>query len=84
MSFNLEDVIEIPEKSLADEIVSEIAKRTGKSYQEVFSMISEKQERMNNLLSFEVVALIVAKEFGLEVSKYIKLVEDRIFNETTR
>lgn len=84
MSFNLEDVIEIPEKSLADEIVSEIAKRTGKSYQEVFSMISEKQERMNNLLSFEVVALIVAKEVGVEISKYIKLVEDRIFNETTR
>ncbi|MCS7130212.1 MAG: DUF2240 family protein [Archaeoglobaceae archaeon] len=84
MGFNLEDVIEIPEKSLADEIVSEIAKRTGKSYQEVFSMISEKQERMNNLLSFEVVALIVAKEVGLEISKYIKLVEDRIFNETTQ
>lgn len=82
MSFNLDDVISLPEKDLADEIVEEIAKKTGKSHQEVFSMISEKQERMNNLVSFEVAALVVAKEVGVEISKYLTLVEERIFNET--
>ncbi|MDI9643570.1 MAG: DUF2240 family protein [Archaeoglobaceae archaeon] len=84
MNFDLKDAIEIPERSLVDEIVEEIAKRTGKNHQEVFSMINEKQEKMNNLLSFEVVALIVAKEVGVEVSKYIALVEERIFDETAQ
>jgi hypothetical protein len=82
MSFKLEDVITLPEKGLADEIVEEIAKRTGKNYQEVFSMISERQERMNNLVSFEVVALVVAKEYGVDISKYLAILEERFFNET--
>ncbi|MEG9194475.1 MAG: DUF2240 family protein [Candidatus Methanoglobus sp.] len=82
MSFKLEDAITLPEKGLADEIVEEIAKRTGKNYQEVFSMISERQERMNNLVSFEVVALVVAKEYGVGISKYLAILEERIFNET--
>ncbi len=82
MSFNLEDVIKLPDRGIAEEIVEEIAKRAGKSHQEVFSMISEMQERMNNLVSFEVVALIVAKEFGIDISKYIPIVEEKIFNET--
>ncbi len=82
MSFNLEDVIKLPDRGIAEDIVEEIAKRAGKSHQEVFSMISERQERMNNLVSFEVVALIVAKEFGIDVSKYIPIVEEKIFNET--
>ncbi|MCX8172287.1 MAG: DUF2240 family protein [Archaeoglobaceae archaeon] len=83
MGFNLEDVIEISKKSLAEEIVEEIVKRTGKSYQEIFSMISERQEKMNNVLSFEVVALIVAKEFGVEISRFLSLVEERIIHATT-
>jgi hypothetical protein len=82
MSFKLEDAITLPEKGLADEIVEEIAKRTRKNYQEVFSMISERQERMNNLVSFEVVALVVAKEYGVDISKYLAILEERIFNET--
>ncbi|MEM0302038.1 MAG: DUF2240 family protein [Archaeoglobaceae archaeon] len=81
MSLNLDEVIEIPEQDLAEEIVAEIVKKTGKTQQEVFSMISEKQEKMNNLVSFEVVALVVAKEVGLDISKYITLAEKRIFNE---
>jgi len=82
MSFKLEDAITLPEKSVAEEIVEEIAKHTGKNYQEVFSMISEKQEKMNNLVSFEVVALVVAKEYGVDISKYLAIIEERIFNET--
>jgi hypothetical protein len=45
-------------------------------------MISERQERMNNLVSFEVVALVVAKEYGVDISKYLAILEERIFNET--
>lgn len=82
MSLSLDEVIEIPQRDLAEEIVDEIVKKTGKSHQEVFSIISEKQERMNNLVSFEVVALVVAKEVGLDISKYLALAEKRIFNET--
>ncbi|MDK2795810.1 MAG: hypothetical protein PWQ58_1009 [Archaeoglobaceae archaeon] len=82
MDFKLEDVIKLPDKGIADEIVEEISEKTGKSHQEVFSMISEKQERMNNLVSFEVVALIVAKEVGIDISKYLAVLEERIFNET--
>ncbi|MCS7118800.1 MAG: DUF2240 family protein [Archaeoglobaceae archaeon] len=81
MSFETEELSRI---ELEDKIVGEIAKKTGKSYQEIFSMISEKQERMGNLLSFEIVALIVAKEVGVKISEYISLVEKRILNEDSR
>ncbi len=89
-TFNLEDVIipsdfkpdlrELLSRSLADKIIEEIAEKTGKSYQEVVSMINEKQEKMANLLSFEVVALIVAKEFDIDITKYIEEVEKSVLS----
>ncbi len=83
MGFELEELL-IEEKTIGERIVEEIAKKTGKDIQEIFSIISERQEKMANLLSFEVVALIVAKETGLDVSEYLKEVKKRIFDENSR
>ncbi|MEM2176654.1 MAG: DUF2240 family protein [Archaeoglobaceae archaeon] len=78
--FELENAV-IIEESLIDRLVGEISKKTGKSFQEIFSMISEKQEKMSNIVSFEVAALVVAKELGLNIAEYLEAVENRIFNE---
>jgi len=69
---------ELLSRSLADRLVEELAELLGKSYQEVVSIINKKQEEMGNLLSFEVVALLVAKENGLEISKFIEEVEKTV------
>ncbi|MEM0088998.1 MAG: DUF2240 family protein [Archaeoglobaceae archaeon] len=80
MSFELNE--ELLNETIGEKLVEEIAKKIGRNIQDVFSMISERQERMGNLLSFEVVALIVAKEVGINISEFIPEVEKRIFNET--
>ncbi|MCC6027980.1 MAG: hypothetical protein DSO01_03150 [Archaeoglobi archaeon] len=82
MGFELEELL-IEEKTIGERIIEEIAKKTGKNIQEIFSIISERQEKMANLLSFEVVALIVAKEAGLDISEYLKEVKKRIFDENS-
>uniref|UniRef100_A0A7J2TIE3 DUF2240 family protein n=1 Tax=Archaeoglobus fulgidus TaxID=2234 RepID=A0A7J2TIE3_ARCFL len=82
MSLELEELL-IEEKTLGERIVEEIAGKTGKSIQEVFSIISERQEKMENLLSFEVVALIVAKEIGLNISEHLEAVKKKIFDENS-
>ncbi|MEM0203850.1 MAG: DUF2240 family protein [Archaeoglobaceae archaeon] len=80
MSFELDE--ELLNETVGEKLVEEIARKVGRSIQDVFSMISERQERMGNLLSFEVVALIVAKEVGINISEFIPEVEKRVFNET--
>ncbi len=80
MEFDIESVLSSDEdENIVEEIIEEIAEKTGKSYQEVVSMINKRQEKLSNLLSFEVVALIVAKELGIDVSKYIEKVEEIVF-----
>ncbi len=80
MEFDIESVLSSDEdENIVEKIIEEIAEKTGKSYQEVVSMINKRQEKLSNLLSFEVVALIVAKELGIDVSKYIEKVEEIVF-----
>ncbi len=74
------DLRSLLSRPVADRIVEEIAEKTGKSYQEVVSMINERQEKMSNLLSFEVVALVVAKEHGVNIEKYIDEVEKNVLS----
>ncbi len=69
------------EKGVFDRIVQEIAEKTGKSFEEVVAMINKRQEELGNLLSVEVVALLVAKEFGIDVRGYIDEVEKRVLNQ---
>lgn len=83
MIFELKDAI-LNEQTIGEKIVEEIAKKIGRSIQDVFSMINERQDRMGNLLSFEVVALIVAKEHKIDITEFIEIVEKRIFNETNQ
>ena len=80
-TFDIESVVlsEEKEKTIVDSLIDEIAEKTGKSYQEVISMINERQEKLSNLLSFEVVTLIIAKEMGIDISKYIDKVEELVF-----
>ncbi|MET1124648.1 MAG: DUF2240 family protein [Archaeoglobaceae archaeon] len=66
---------------MIEEIVRRISDKTGKSFQEVVSEINRRQEEMGNLLSFEVVALIIAKEVGAEISDLIDEVERKLFHE---
>lgn len=82
MSFELDRAL-LDEETIGEKLVEEIAKKIGRSIQDVFSMISERQERMGNLLSFEVVALIVAKEVGINISEFIPAVEKRVLDETS-
>ena len=65
--------------STFDELVSKISEKIGKSRSEVVAIINERQEKFRNLLSAEVVALIVAKEFDVEISDYIDKVEEELF-----
>ncbi len=69
------------EKPVFDRIVEEIAEKTGKSFGEVVAMINRRQEELGNLLSVEVVALIVAKELGLDVSKFLDEVERVVLDQ---
>jgi len=68
-----------PTVDVFDEIVREIAVKLGKSINEVVSMINKKQEELGNILSVEVVALIIAKSVGVDISKYIDGVEFELF-----
>jgi len=90
-AFNLDDV-EIPidfkpdpskifsNQPVFDRIVQEIAEKSGRSVGEVIAMINKRQEELGNLLSVEVVALIIAKELGIDISKYIDEVERELLS----
>jgi len=73
------DLAKVFATSIFDLLIQEIAEKTGKNINEVISIINKKQERLGNLLSIEVVALIVAKEVGIDISEYVKDVEKELF-----
>ncbi|HID43639.1 MAG TPA: DUF2240 family protein, partial [Archaeoglobaceae archaeon] len=60
-----------------DEIIWEISEKSGKDVSEVTSMVNRTQERLKDLLNVEVVALIIAKSYSIDVKKYI----DRVWAE---
>jgi len=71
------DLKKILSTSVFDEIVQEIADRSGKDVGEVVAMINRRQEELGNLLDVEVVALLIAKRYGVDVSRYV----DRVWEE---
>lgn len=73
------DVKRLFSSSIFDELIDKIAKKIGKERSEVVAMINKKQEKFGNLLSAEVVALIVAKELDIGIKDYINKVEAEIF-----
>ncbi len=76
------DLSHLLSRSVTDKIIEEIVEKTGKSYQEVVSMINKKQERLEGLISFPTAALIVAKENGLDITEFIPEVEREVLDET--
>ena len=68
-------------RSVTDRIIEEIAIKTGKSNQEVVSMINERQEKLGGLISFPVAALIVAREVGVDIEPYLNEVEQEVFQQ---
>ena len=76
ISFDLE-YIGGGEENVLDRIISRIAEKTGKNAREVLSEINKKHEELN-LLAVEVVALIVAREKGVNVSDLIDKVEKKV------
>jgi len=71
------DLKKILSTSVFDEIVQEIADRSGKDIGEVVAMINRRQEELGNLLDVEVVALLIAKKYGVDVTKYV----DKVWEE---
>jgi len=76
ISFDLE-YIGGSEENVLDRIISRIAEKTGKNAKEVLAEINKKHEELN-LLAVEVVALIVAREKGVNVSDLIDEVEKKV------
>ncbi|RUM35027.1 MAG: DUF2240 domain-containing protein [Archaeoglobus sp.] len=69
------DLSTIDHTSLFEEILEEISIHTGLEKNELISKVNSVQEKFEGLLDAEVVALIVAKEYGMDVSKYLDSVE---------
>lgn len=78
MDFDLEEVLLEDTGSVFDRLLREISRSTGKSISDVVAMINRRQEELGNLLSVEVVALIVAKENGVDVTPFIDEVEREV------
>ena len=72
------DVKKLFSSSLFDKLIGEIAEKVGKNHSEVVAMVNGRQEKFNNLLAAEVVALIIAKEIGIDITKYIDEVEKEV------
>jgi len=77
----LSPTFDLEEKDVFDKIIESIEEKTGKSKGEIIAMINRRQEELGNLLSVEVVALLIAKEFGIDISNYIEEVEKKVLNQ---
>ncbi len=64
--------------SIFEEIVEEIAIKTGKEKKEVVAEINSLQEKLEGLIDAEVAALVLAKTYNVDVSKYVEDVEKEI------
>ena len=76
ISFDLE-YIGGGEENVLDKIINRIAEKTGKNAKEILAEINKKHEELN-LLAVEVVALIVAREKGVDISDLIEEVERNV------
>lgn len=64
--------------SSLDEIIWDIAQSSGKEVSEVTAMVNKRQEELGNVLNMEVVALLIAKSYDIDINKYI----DDVWKET--
>jgi len=73
------DIKKIFSFSIFDELVEMISEKTGVDRQDVVSAINKKQESFSALLSAEVVALLYAKETGIDILPFIERLWDEVF-----
>ncbi len=66
-------------ENVFDRIVRAIAEKTGKDVKDVLALINEKHNKLKTL-AIEVVALIVAKEHGIDITEFIEDVEKVVLN----
>jgi hypothetical protein len=64
--------------SVFDELVELISEKTGQEKSLVVSMVNKKQDEFKGSLSAEVVALLYAKEIGIDIKPFIPKVRDEI------
>ena len=57
-----------------DDIIWEVCEKTGKDVSEVTAMINNLQNKLGDLLDAEVVALIIARSYGIDINAYINKV----------
>jgi len=60
------------EEAIFERAVKMITSKTGMSRKEVISLINERQDALQRLVEVDVVALLVARELGLDVSDMAK------------
>ncbi len=73
------DIKRIFKFSVFDELVELISEKLEVSKSEVVAEINKMQEKFSGLVSAEIVALIYAKNVGLDVSPYLSRLWDEIF-----
>jgi len=66
------DIRKVLSSSVFDEVVADISFKIGKTVPEVIAEINQLQEKFNYMLEIEVVALILAKKHGIDISPYLK------------
>jgi hypothetical protein len=66
------DIRRIMNLSVFEEILELIAEKTSKDKSEIVSEINKRQESFGTLLSAEVVALLYAKELGINVKPHLE------------
>jgi len=66
-------------ENVFDRIVRAIAEKTDKDVKDVLALINEKHNKLKTL-AIEVVALIVAKEHGIDITEFIEDVEKVVLN----
>jgi len=72
------DINRIRSSTTLDELIDLISENLGKSRQEVVAELNKKQMEFGNVLNLEVVALIYAKERGINVADYVDKVWEEI------
>ncbi len=66
------DIRRVLSSSVFDEVVADISFKTGKTVPEVIAEINQLQEKFNYMLEIEVVALILARKYGMDITPYLK------------
>ncbi|WP_406657878.1 DUF2240 family protein [Methanolobus sp. ZRKC2] len=69
------------EKTPIEELISQIAMKTGKGEKEAIVEINSLQERLGDMVEIEIAALIVAREKGCDVESTYQKIYDKVLSK---